>query len=105
MYILSDIESRVREKVYEKEPSAIIYLYGSRARNTHRKESDWDFLILLDKDKITYDIEHEITDPLYNIEIEKGEVISPIIYSKKEWFSKYAITPFFHSVMKEGRKL
>ena len=27
-------------------------LYGSRARGDARNDSDWDFLILLDKDKL-----------------------------------------------------
>ncbi|MBQ1850902.1 MAG: nucleotidyltransferase domain-containing protein, partial [Paludibacteraceae bacterium] len=30
---------------------ASLWLYGSRARGTARKDSDWDLLVLIDKDK------------------------------------------------------
>ena len=62
-----------------------MYLYGSRARDTAKSESDWDILILLKKDNITNQLEIKITDPLYEIELETGEVISPMIYSEKDY--------------------
>lgn len=91
--------------VQQRDPSAKIYLYGSRARGTSRPDSDWDLLILLNNDKITSEIEQNITYPLYDLEFEIGEVISPMVYSEKEWESKYRITPFYSNVMKEGRLL
>ena len=39
---------RIKEIVYAIEPSAQIFLYGSRARNDERPDSDWDILILVD---------------------------------------------------------
>ena len=57
------------------------------------------------KDKITNEIEEKITDPLYDLEFELGEVISPIIYSENEWNSKYSVTPFYYNVMKECKLL
>ncbi|RLD62515.1 MAG: nucleotidyltransferase domain-containing protein [Bacteroidetes bacterium] len=95
----------IKRIVYEKYPEAKIYLYGSRVRGAATSESDWDFLILLNKDKITPEMEEEITSPLYDLEFEIGEVISPMIYSEKEWNSKYKVTPFYHNVMKEGQLL
>ena len=100
-----DILQRIKILVQQLEPSAIIYLYGSRARGTARPDSDWDLLILLNKDKITHEIEQNITYPLYDLEFEIGEVISPMVYSAKEWESKYRITPFYSNVMREGRLL
>ena len=100
-----NILQQIKRIVTEKEPSATIYLYGSRARGNAGKESDWDILILLDRKKITPDIERAVTFPLYDLEFDTGEIISPIVYSVNEWFSKYRITPFFTSVMKEGKKL
>jgi hypothetical protein len=32
-------------------------------------------------------------DELYNIELETGQIMSPLIYPKKEWNTKYRITP------------
>ena len=101
----ADILNRIKEIVTDKEPLAKIYLYGSRLRGTERLESDWDILILLNHDKITNEIEEDITDPLYDLEFDTGEIISPMIYSEKEWNSKYWITPFYNNVMKERRLL
>ncbi len=99
--ILSDIKKTVKGKY----PDAQIILYGSRAKGIARDDSDWDLLILLNKEKITPEIEESVTYPLYDLEIEFGEVISPMVYSLNEWNSKYKITPFYYNVMKEGKQL
>ena len=83
----------------EQEPSAKIYLYGSRAKEVAKPESDWDLLILLNKNKITREIERSITYPLYDLEFDTGELISPMVYAENEWNTKYSITPFYHNVM------
>jgi predicted nucleotidyltransferase len=100
-YILNEI----KRLVVEKASDAKVYLYGSRARGTANKESDWDLLILLNKERITPEIEEEITFSLYDLEFETGEVISPMVYSEKEWNTKYKITSFYHNVMQEGKLL
>jgi predicted nucleotidyltransferase len=99
------ILNRIKRIVKDKEPSAKIYLYGSRSRGTSKEYSDWDLLILLNKDSITTETEKEITYPLYDLEFDTGEIISPMIYSEKEWNSKYKVTPFYQNVMKDGRQL
>lgn len=99
------ILNRIKRIIKDKEPSAKIYLYGSRSRDTSKEYSDWDLLILLNKDSITTETEKEITYPLYDLEFDTGEVISPMVYSEKEWNSKYKVTPFYQNVMKEGRLL
>jgi hypothetical protein len=48
------------------------------------------------------DVEHKITDPLFDFELEIGEVISSMVYSEKEWNSKYKVTPFYTNVMRDG---
>ena len=101
----SKILNQIKKIVAEREPSAKIYLYGSRSRGTSTNESDWDLLILLDKENISTEEEQKITYPLYDLEFDTGEVISPMIYSKKEWNSKYKITSFYKNVMKEGKLL
>jgi predicted nucleotidyltransferase len=98
----TDIKTRIRELVRKKFPLAKIYLYGSRAKGTNNKNSDWDLLVLLDKTEITPEIEKQITYPLYELEIETGEIISPMVYSTNEWESKYQVTSYYKNVMKEG---
>ena len=48
----SNVPDQIKKIVAEKAPGAKVYLYGSRSMGTARKTSDWDFLILLNKDKI-----------------------------------------------------
>lgn len=96
------ILNQIKRIVKDKEPSAKIYLYGSRSRGTAKDNSDWDLLILLNRDEISNEVEREITYPLYDLEFDTGEVISPMIYSEKEWNSKYKVTPFYQNVMREG---
>lgn len=98
-----NILKRIKQIVLDRAPKAKIYLYGSRARGTSRNDSDWDILILLKKKKITDEIETEITYPLYDLEFDTGEVISPTVYAEDEWNNKYSVTPFYHNVMKEGQ--
>jgi uncharacterized protein len=86
---------QIRKIVKDKEPTAKIYLYGSRSCRTAKNDSDWHLLILLDKESISSEEEREITWSLYDLEFDTGEVISPIIYTENEWHSKYKITPFY----------
>ncbi len=101
----SKILNQIKKIVTEQEPKAKIYLYGSRSRGTAKSNADWDLLILLNKDKISPEDEQKISYPLYDLEFDTGEVISPMIYSEKEWNTKHKITPFYQNVMREGRLL
>ena len=100
-----EILEGIKKIIMDKEPNAKIYLYGSRARGTAKPDSDWDILILLNRDKITDEIDKDISYSLYDLELEKDEIISPIIYTLNEWQTKYWVTPFYHNVMKEGKLL
>ena len=95
----------IKQTVKGRFPEAKVILYGSRARGTSKPDSDWDLLILLNRDKITPEIEESISYPLYDLEIEFGEVISPMIYSESEWTNKYVVTPFYKNIMREGRQI
>lgn len=99
------ILNEIKRIVLAIEPGAKIYLFGSRAKGTMKPDSDWDLLILLNKDKITSEVENNVAYPLYDLEFEIGEVISPLVYSEKEWNTKHKITPFYANVMREGKQL
>ncbi len=85
-------------------PGADVILYGSYARGDHNEESDIDLLILVDKEKITRADEHSITDPLYDIELNTGVIISPMVYAKTDW-ANHRVTPFYENVNREGLHL
>jgi len=42
--------SKVKKTVTGIEPSAEVFLFGSRARNDFTKFSDWDFLVLVGRE-------------------------------------------------------
>ena len=93
---------RIKACVRDVDPDARVYLYGSRARGTAREDSDWDVLILVDKDGVSLKDEQDFRHRLADVEIETGESVSTFVYSLKEWFSKYAVTPLFFNVQREG---
>jgi len=82
-----------------------VYLYGSRARGNAKKISDWDLLILLNSVNISFDFETKLMDEFYEIELETGEVILPLIYSKVYWNENHEFTPLFENIKKEGIRL
>jgi predicted nucleotidyltransferase len=102
-----------REKIIDKiistadknYPDSEIYLYGSRARGDSKKLSDWDILILLNREKISIDTETKLMDDFYELELETGEIFSPLIYSKNDWNFKHKITPLYENIEKEGIKI
>ena len=78
-------------------------LYGSEARGDARPDSDIDLLILVDQPTVTDREEDSIFAPLYQIELQTGVLINPIIIPKQEWGRH--VSPFYLNVENEGIKL
>ena len=95
----------IKKSVSATDPGAILILYGSYARGDYRDDSDLDLLVLVDKDKITRSDQKRIKYPLYEIEFETGTIISPLIFSRKDWEMNHRITPFYENVAREGKIL
>jgi predicted nucleotidyltransferase len=100
-----EILNKIKSGIAEKDPTAEIYLYGSRARGDNRPDSDWDILVITPRDKITFDYESDLRDPIFDIELESGQIISMIVYSKSDWINKMAYSPLFSNINKEGIKI
>ncbi|MCR4560626.1 MAG: nucleotidyltransferase domain-containing protein [Bacteroidales bacterium] len=76
--------------------SSSLYLYGSRARGTARPDSDWDLLVLVDKEKVTSE-DYDMTYPFYDYGLDIGQYISTHIYTKKQWRS-WTFLPYYKNV-------
>ncbi len=101
---------QVREKLFDGVRTIIggiaplkgkAILFGSRARGDAKETSDWDILVLLDKERITSDDMNEISYPIRELGWELDEMVNPIMYSIKDWQRKSG-TPFYKNVMAEG---
>ncbi|NJN28259.1 MAG: nucleotidyltransferase domain-containing protein [Cyclobacteriaceae bacterium] len=86
-------------------PDSEIILYGSQARGDANKESDWDLLILLNQPNLSFEQETKIMDDYYELELAEGIVISPMIYTKNDWNTKYANIPLHSNINREGIKI
>ena len=67
---------------------AQVILFGSQARGDAHKDSDWDLLVLLDKDRITPEDYDMYSYPFWELGWKIDEMIHPTIYTKKDWLSK-----------------
>lgn len=97
--------SRIVKVLNNIDPDSEAYLYGSRARGDAKKLSDWDLLILLHRPSVSFDDETRFMDEFYELELETGEIISPLIYSQQDWVNKHSITPLYENIEKEGIKI
>lgn len=81
-----------------------VYLFGSRCRKDWRPDSDYDFLIVVDrKDRGLISQLYEI---VMDILLDTGRLVSLKIFTASEFARLASIpTPFIENVMKEGVKL
>ncbi len=79
-----------------------LWLYGSRARGDYHVNSDWDLLVLLDKDKIQWNDYDIYAYPFTELGWSLGQTINPVIYSKQEWQARH-FSPFYHNVQNDKK--
>lgn len=91
----------MRKTLDNVEPGTKAFLFGSRARGTAQDDSDWDLLVLLDKQRITHEDQDRIAYPLTELGWETNEVVNPILLTCRYW-EEHPYTPFHHNVVNEG---
>jgi len=101
--MITDIPKLAKAKIKQVDPTAEVYLFGSRARQDHKKDSDWDFLILTENE-VNQNLKNQITDELFEIELETGQGLSSIIQNKIEW-RELNITPVYRNISKDSIRI
>ncbi len=93
-----DIISKVRIKAKAVLPTDVqLVLFGSRARGEAMEESDWDFLMLLNKPMVEPDDYRQYAYPLVRLGWDIGEYFSIKLYTNDEWQRRKG-TPFYKNV-------
>lgn len=95
----------IKKSVGKVSPGAKIILYGSEARGEAKPGSDIDILILADTETLTYKERAAIADSIYAIELKTGVLISPLVFTQKQWDNRPFMTPFYVNIMNEGKRL
>ncbi len=78
-----------------------IILFGSQARGDAQENSDWDILVLIDKDKIEASDHDKFAYPFWELGWQINAMIHPLIYTLKEWESR-SHSAFHQDVETEG---
>jgi predicted nucleotidyltransferase len=92
--------SACKRIIQERVPDATVVLFGSRARGDSAPDSDYDLLVLTDA-PLTSAEEDRISDAVYDLELERGVVISLIIFPRAYW-DRHRLMPLHQEVDREG---
>lgn len=86
--LFETVTSRVKETVKTFDPNAEVILFGSRARGDYSAESDWDFLILMQR-KVDNELVSNIRDQVFDIELEMETCIFCLVENKVSWDERH----------------
>ena len=80
-----------------------IILYGSYARGDYNKNSDVDIMVLTDLSfEEIEEYRDKISDIAYDIELDTGIILSPIIKNIDKYNVRIKFVPFYKNIQKEG---
>ena len=90
------------KKILKNNLSKLI-VYGSYARGDYKENSDIDVMILtpLSKEEIEQ-VENSIFDLAFDLELELGIVINPVLENEAHYRYWLGALPFYDDVEKEG---
>lgn len=99
--VISAIKAKAKEVLPE---GSEVTLFGSRARNNARIDSDWDLLVLVEEQLGKEESFNRYGFPFCEIGWSLEADINPLVYSKKEWNDQKK-SYFYHTVMQDAIKI
>ena len=99
-----DIEllERCKKAIRNVVADADVVLYGSRARGDAEKSSDYDILVIVNR-QVDMALKEKILDSVYPLELDSGEMLTLIVYNRQQWDSAlYRAMPFHKNIEREG---
>ncbi len=99
---IEQLVNQVKEYLIKRYGEKIrkVILYGSYVRGKATRESDIDILVLVDETLNPFEVRKSLSDFLFDIILEKGELISVI--ALPEHFFENCKYPFMLNVKQEG---
>lgn len=95
------IVNRISEILHIVAPDCKAILYGSEARGDARPDSDIDVLVIVPDGVESFaSRKYEIMGSLYDVELESGVTISPLVVKESIW--SRLRTPFTCNVSNDG---
>ena len=93
--------SKIKEELSKRFNILNMVLYGSKARGDSSIDSDVDIMIELDNHD--FRLETEISDIIYNIDLEFDTFTSPVYFSRKEIEEgPVSESPIYKAIQREG---
>lgn len=97
---VNNIVKELKVKISEEYDVKEMRLFGSSARGDHRADSDIDVFIILPN--VNRQIEENLFDIAYDLELKHDCLIDLIIFSDDIVKDHYSSVPIYQKVLKEG---
>ncbi len=101
----STLFKQIKNVAHSFDPQAKVILFGSGARGDHNKDSDWDFMVLTEKE-FDWRQENEFRNKIYyDIELKTDAILYTTIENYKNWELYKTADPFFINIANEGLEI
>ena len=91
----------LRARLYNEFDVEKIILYGSAARGQANADSDIDLLIVTTHPR-TRQQQHQITDAVFEVNLEFDTTFSSLVVDRHEWMNGYSFLLLQDEILKDG---